>query len=293
MENMYTTGVTCMGRKDGRIIRSIGPFVKLIPYIMTRRSDSQIFTQQLIETDGIDSYLRLKRSQGFGLNYMHLVISACVRVIAMRPQLNRFVMSGRIYARKGIFVSMAVKRSLHDEGEETTVKFEFTGKESIFEVADIIDTTIRNAASRNTENDADRIAKRIMALPMPLVGIAVAVMKTMDKLSILPSGIIKASPFHTSMFFTHLKSIKLDYVYHHLYDIGTTGSFVALGKVKKMPVAQGDTVAVKNCCEIGYVMDERLCDGLYFSNSLKLFRRYIENPHMLESSLDRITDDSD
>jgi hypothetical protein len=32
-----------MRRCDGRMLRSIGPFVKMIPYIMTRRSDAQNF----------------------------------------------------------------------------------------------------------------------------------------------------------------------------------------------------------------------------------------------------------
>lgn len=71
----------------------------------------------------------------------------------------------------------------------------------------------------------------------------------------------------------------------------TTGVFVALGKVKKMPVVEGDAVVVKKCCEIGYVLDERICDGLYFSNSFKLVLKYLENRSLLEEGLEEIVED--
>jgi hypothetical protein len=112
-----------------------------------------------------------------------------------------------------------------------------------------------------------------------------AILKGMDKYNLLPKAIVDLSPFHTSLFFTYLKSIKLDYIYHHLYDFGTTSIFVALGKTKRMPAVENDAVVIKTCCEIGYTLDERICDGLYFSNSMKLFEKYLDNPYLLETSL--------
>ena len=52
-----------MKRCDGRLLKSIGPFIKIMPYIMSRRSDAQIFTKQLIYTDKINEYLIEKREQ--------------------------------------------------------------------------------------------------------------------------------------------------------------------------------------------------------------------------------------
>lgn len=258
---------------------------------MTRRSDAQIFSKQTIITDTLDAYIKEKQVQGVKLNYMHLFIAVYVRVLAQRPQLNRFVMNNRLYARNGIYISMAVKRSLHDDGEETTVKFSFTGRESIFEVVDIVNRLIAENLATGTANEVDKIADRIMSLPNGLVKLFVGALKGMDRYNILPRSIITASPFHTSLFFTYLKSIKLDFIYHHLYDFGTTGIFVALGKIKKMPVVEHDAVVVKKCCEIGYVLDERICDGLYFSNSFKLVQKYLENPYLLEEGLGEIVED--
>lgn len=280
-----------MSRSDGRQLKSISPFVKIIPHIMTRRSDAQLFSKQTFVTDSIDAYIKKKLEQGVKLTYMHLFIAIYVRLLAQRPQLNRFVMNNRLYARNGIYISMAVKRSLNDEGEETTVKFVFTGREDIFEVNNIVNRVIAESTPAGTVNAVDKLADIIMSLPNGLVKLLVGALKGMDRHNILPRAIIKASPFHTTLFFTYLKSINLDFIYHHLYDFGTTGIFVALGKIKNMPIVEHDAVVVKKCCEIGYVLDERICDGLYFSNSFKLVKKYLENPYLLEKGLEEIAED--
>ena len=108
-------------------------------------------------------------------------------------------------------------------------------------------------------------------------------LKGMDKFNLLPASMIKVSPFHTSLFFTHLKSISSDYIYHHLYDFGTTGLFIALGKNVKLPVVEHNEVVVKNCVQVGVTMDERICDGVYLARSLRLFEKYIADPSLLET----------
>lgn len=278
-------------RSDGRPIKSSGPFVKMIPYIMSRRSDAQIFVKQDICIDKIDEYLHEKRKQNLKISYMHFFIAIYVRVIAERPQLNRFVMNSQIYARNGIFISMAVKRILRDEGEETTVKFAFTGRENIFEITRIINQKISEISTADGQIEVDRITSGIMSMPGITKRMLIGILKSMDRHNFMPQKIVDVSPFHTTMFFSYLKSIKMDYVYHHLYDFGTTGIFVALGKVKKMPFVENDTIVVRNCIEVGYTFDERICDGLYFVNSLKLVEKYLKDPYLLETGLTEIIED--
>ena len=271
-----------MKRSDGRLLKSLKPFIKIIPYVMEKRSDAQNFSKQVFCVDSIDRYIEEKKVQGFRLNYMHLFIACYVRLIAERPELNRFIMNNQIYERNGIFISMAVKRSLRDEGEETTVKFKFTGNEDIYEITDIINKKIDEAMSYKVGTDTDKLAEKVMSMPGFVKKLLVKTLKSMDKYNMLPKSVINASPFHTSLFFTYLKSIDTNYIYHHLYDFGTTGIFVALGKTLKLPMVEGDKVVVKKCCQIGYTLDERICDGLYFARSFKLLEKYFADPHLLE-----------
>lgn len=280
-------------RRDGRLLKTIRPFTLLIPYIMTKRGEAQVFARQEIITDPIDAYLRQKREENVKISYLHLFIAIYVRVIAQRPRLNRFVMNSRLYARKGIHISLAVKPSLHDEAEETTVKFSFTGKESLFEIVDQINETIGNLHDTAAqESDLDRVIAKIMRMPGPFRRLLVEFLKFLDRHNLMPADILDASPFHASLFFSYLKSIKTDYVYHHLYDFGTTGLFVALGSVREKPVAVDGEILIKKCCTMGYTVDERICDGLYLSNSFKLVKQYLEEPHLLEEGLAEIVEDN-
>ena len=280
-----------INRYDGRRLKSISPFVKMIPYIMPKRSDAHVFSKVVIATDTINAYMKEKQLQGVRLTYLSIVIAVFVRVIAQRPQLNRFVMNNRLYARKKIWISHAIKKILKDEGEETTVKLPFTGHENIFEVAYIIEKHIQDAKSADADNKVDKIADKIMSMPNIIVKLLMGILKQMDKYNILPASLIEASPFHSSMFFTYLKSIKLDYIYHHIYDFGSVGIFVSLGKEKKVPAVEKDKLVIKRVCEMGIAVDERICDGLYLSNSLKLVNKYLNNPYLLEVNLDEVVQD--
>ena len=271
-----------MKRSDGVLLKSLDPFVEIIPYIMEKRSDAQNFSKHVFCVDPIHAYIAEKRQQGHKFSYLHFFIAAYVRLIHERPQLNRFIMNSRIYQRNNIYVSMAIKHSLRSDDDETTVKFEFTGKENIFEVAEIIDRVIAEAKAEKDNSDTDKLTSLLMSMPGIVKKILVKIIKGLDQINLLPASIIKVSPFHTTLFFTYLKSINTNYIYHHLYDFGTTGLFVALGKTVRLPMVEGDQVVVKKCCQIGYTMDERICDGLYFSKTLRLLERYIENPHLLE-----------
>jgi hypothetical protein len=280
-----------INRYDGRRLRSISPFVKMIPYIMPKRTDAHVFSKVVINTDTINSYIRDKQLSGLRLTYLHVFIAVFVRVIAQRPQLNRFVMNNRYFARNRIWISMAIKRALKDEGEETTVKFSFTGKESIFEVAQIIDKIIGENRQVGTGNETDKLAGIIMSLPNILVKLLMGIIRQIDKWNLLPGALIEASPFHTTLFLTYLKSIKLDYVYHHIYDFGNTGIFISLGREKRMAMVERDKAVVKRACTLGIAIDERICDGLYFANSIKLVNKYLANPYLLEEELEEIVED--
>lgn len=280
-----------MKRHDGRLLRSIGPFEKLYPYIIHRRSEAQVFAKQQICTAPIDLYIQEKRMQNVKINYLHVFVAVFLRVIAQRPNLNRFVMNSKLYARNGIHFSMVVKRSLSDTGAETTVKYAFTGHETIFEVIDIISKVIDDARENPDETDSDKLVAKIMSAPGFFKKTLVGMFKWMDRHNMLPKSVLDTSPFHATLFLTYLKSIKTDYVYHHQYNLGTAGTFAAIGQTEMMPVVEDGVVVARKCCEIGYAFDDRICDGLYLANSLKLAQKYLSDLTLLEKPLEEVVQD--
>ena len=277
-------------RSDGRKLKNIPPFFKIIPQVMRTRGDSQVYYDYDIPITHMDEYISKKAEEGIKISYMNIVYAAMVRLIAQRPQLNRFVMNGRTYARNGIYISLARKKSLSDEGEETTLKLLFNGTESIFEVKEKLDKVIIENKDTNKENDTDILAKSLSLIPNFLLKIAISFIMFLDKHGMLPKAIIQASPFHTSAFLTNVASLGIDAIFHHLYDFGTTGLFLAMGKKKKGYIYEDEEVKKEKCISLAFVCDERICDGYYFANSVKIFNKYLKKPELLEESIEKVED---
>ncbi len=273
-------------RKDGKELKNISPFFKLIPSIMTERSDAQVFFKEEIMIKGMEEYIEKKLEEGIKISYMDIVFAAVVRTIALRPQLNRFVINGRIYARNEIILSIAIKKSKSDEGEETTLKIPFKGDESILEVKEKLDAIIKENKKVENQNDTDKFANVLSKIPVPIIKLAVKIIKYLDKKGHLPKSIIDLSPFHTSAFITNVGSIGIDSIYHHLYNFGTTSMFFAMGKKKKSYIFVDDEIRKERCISFRFVGDERICDGYYFASSFKILCKYLNHPELLEEKIE-------
>ena len=283
-------------RTDGRQIKGLDPIFRMIPYIMKTRAESQVMVKQDFKCDIFDDYIRSKRSEGHDLSYMSILIAAYVRLLTQRPQLNRFVVNGRIYARYGYEVVFVVKKSLTDDSDEMLLKLRFDGTENIFEVNDMITNEVKLIKNGQADNLTDKLAKLFMKQPNPLIKGDVRFVMKLDDWNMMPRSVIEASPFHCSMFLTNVKSIKLNYIYHHLYNFGTASVFLSLGKssdrvsLNRESVPEGERVFTLGC-----VLDERICDGLYLSRSLMLLEKYMNDPSLLEENLpkEKIVEDID
>lgn len=277
-------------RSDGRKLKSIPPFFKIIPQVMRTRGDSQVYYDYDMPITQMDEYISKKAEEGIKISYMNIIYAAMVRLIAQKPQLNRFIMNGRTYARNEIYISLAIKKSLTEDGEETTIKLPFNGTENIFEIKEKLDAVINENKDTSKENDTDILAKSLSLIPNFLLKIAVSFIMFLDKHGMLPKAIINASPFHTSAFLTNVASLGIDAIFHHLYDFGTTGLFLAMGKKKKSYIYEDEDIKQEKCISLAFVCDERICDGYYFANAVKMFNRYLRKPELLEENIEKIED---
>ena len=281
-------------RYDGRRVKSIDPIQCITPYIMKTRTDSMNMFEESISCEEMDAFIKAKRAEGLRLGYMHLTIAAIVRTIALRPRLNRFVMNGRIYTRPKIWVSFVVHQSLRSEDDGTTIKLCFEGTESLKEICEKIDEAVIKETTKHTEaNATDKLAKLVTSIPGPLIKFVVNTLMWMDRHNIMPKAVIEASPFHTTVFITNLRSLGINHVFHHVYEFGTTGLFVAIGKERRVPEVQGSSVGIGKQMGMGVVSDERFCDGLYFARSLKMMKKFMNEPQLLEEPLDKKVEDDD
>ena len=281
-------------RPDGRRIKNVDPMQLITCFLMKKRYDSMNFYEDSINCEAWDKYIKEKAEQGIKLGYMQIFIAGVVRMLALKPRLNRFVMNGKLYARPKIWVSFTIHPELHIDSPDTTIKLAFDGTESILEITEKINEAIRKeTVLREGENSADKMARVLTSLPSWLLNAVASIAMWMDRHNILPKSVIEFSPFHTSFYITNLKSLGVNPVFHHTCEFGTNGLFFAMGKEKQIPVVEKGEVVIQKHMPFTLVSDERFCDGLYFALALREFKKIMKNPKLLENPLEKKEEDTE
>ncbi|HRG04212.1 MAG TPA: 2-oxo acid dehydrogenase subunit E2 [Paludibacteraceae bacterium] len=269
-------------RYDAWRVRKVDPVFSVIPYFLRTRMDAQNYFEERIPIDNIEAFIREHKEEIPGLSLMHVVIAALVRLISQRPNLNRFVMWNKIFARNYLNISIAVKRTLSDEGEETLIKPYFLPTDTLYDVVKKIKKEQEENQQVGQQNTSDMISKILGVLPDFMMRIVVFSLLWMDKVGLLPRFIEQASPWHCSFFLTNIGSIGVESIYHHLYEFGNCSIFVALGKKsQRHTVSRSGDVKPYKSILLKFVLDERICDGYYYASSMRTLAKIFQNPEQL------------
>ena len=282
-------------RKEGRLLRSLDPYTKFMPYIMPTRNDGCNQYEESFEVTQVDRRLRALRREGYkGLGMLHFIIATYVRCVSMLPGVNRFVVGRRIFARNNIEIVMTVKRSMSVDATETSIKVIFEPTDTIFDVYRKMNEKIDEIKSSDENTSTDDVAQTLCSLPRGILRLAVTVLRVMDYFGWIPQGLLDASPFHGSMIITDLGSLRLAPIYHHIYNFGTLPVFIAFGaKYHKYELNRKGEVCDNKYIDLKCVMDERMCDGHYYSQFLQGMRYIFLHPEIIETPPTRVVEDID
>ena len=269
-----------MKRADGTLLRHTDPMYRIAAHIMARRSDSMNSITLDIPLAPMDAYIRAKKKEDVTISHMAVLMAAYVRVVSEYPALNRFIVNKRAYSRNEIAVGMVVlKGGEADHGTMSKIYFQPT--DTIFDVEQRIQEYVSNNRAEGDNNATDKLITKLVSLP-GLLRVAVCILKWMDKHNLLPKAIIDASPFHTSMVFTNLASIRTNHIYHHCYDFGTTSIVMAAGNSREVPKRKGGEIVFEQCMPRGVVMVERSASVSYFAMAFRRLKQYLKDPTLLE-----------
>lgn len=280
-------------RKDGRLLRSLPALNRFMPYIMPTRNDACNQYEESFEVTELDRRLRKMRVAGYkGIGILHFLIAAYVRCLSMLPGLNRFVAGRRIYAKDTIEVVMMVKRSMSIDASETSIKVVFEPTDTIYDVYRKMNEKIDEIKTSDANNNTEEVAETLMKAPRFLLRFAITVLRIMDYFGLLPESLVNASPFHGSFIITDLGSLRIGPIFHHIYNFGTLPVFMAFGaKRHAYELDRHGQMVDRKYVDIKLVMDERICDGHYYSQFLQAYRYLFQHPEILESPPSRVIED--
>lgn len=280
-----------MKRADGYKLRHTDPMYCIAAHVMAKRSDALNSITVHIPLDPINAYMQAKRKEGRPVSHLAVIMATYVRLITEFPALNRFIVNKTAYARNEIAFGMVVLGLKSENGtanDGTMSKVYFQPTDTIFDVEQRIQEYI--VQNRKAENATEDIMRKLVAIP-GLLRFAVNFLRWADKHNLLPKSVIDASPFHCSMVFSNLASIRTNHIHHHCYDFGTTSLVMVAGNSVLIPKQKGDKVIFEKCMPLGIVMDERICSGSYFAKAFRRMREYLEDPTKLETPPTSITPD--
>ena len=276
-------------RPDGKRLRNCDPMYTVAAYIMDKRMDAMNAITIDIPLDPIQEYLNKKRKEGVNISHMAVIIAAILRTTAEYPELNRFIVNKKVYARNEFAVSMVVLKN-GDASHGTMSKMYFDLGDTIFDVNDNINKFVEENRETPDNNGTEKLIKFLLSMP-GILPVGVGLFKWMDKHGLLPKAIIDMSPFHNTLVISNLASIRTNHIYHHIYEFGTTSMIMTMGNSREVPKRKGGEIVFEKCMPIGVVMDERIASGSYFAIAFRRMKQYLRNPELLELPPEKIVPD--
>lgn len=251
---------------------------RIMPFLLRGRNESVVYFEQRIDvTETLEFLRRFREETGLRATLTHLLIWAVGQVLKARPRLNRFVAGGRLYQRKGIFVSFSAKKAKTDRDPIIVVKQRIDPSWSFQEVVERVEANLTQ--SRRQNRRIDRELKALLRLPLPLLSLLVCFVRWLDQINLLPAFFYRDDPLYASVFIANLGSINMDAGFHHLYEYGNIPVFITMGRVKKEVVAdEHDQPVIKPMLKLCYSFDERIEDGLYCLKGLEILKKILEEP---------------
>ncbi len=275
-------------RPDGKLVRGVDPIIALTPYLMPMRCDAQVMLSYRVEYERLARYIVKKGGEGVKITFMDLMIAAYVRAVSQMPEINRFIVNKRFYARNELTCSFVVLQNTRNGSvAENTTKCKFDPHDTIYDVAARVAKAIQDSRKEDADNSSIKVAKLLLnpVLATVIAGLA----RILDRYGLMPRYLIDASPFHTGLFVTNMASIGMPAVNHHIYNFGTTSQFVSIGNVQRTTELTPDGKPyVKRWLPLGVVADERVTAGMVYSKMITEMIRYLTNPELLEKPPEQV-----
>lgn len=278
-------------RKDGYLVRDIDSVHALAPYILPNRADNEAVLTEIIDMTNVVKYIEHKNESDpeFRYTFFHFIVAAIAKTIVLRPKMNRFYSGHRLYDRKDLLFSFVVKKKFSDNGAEVLATIKLDAESDvppIEQVYEKVKKIVYSARKNDKQDSATDKMDILLKMPRPILRAAMRILRMLEYHGRYPKFLMYDDPYYSSVFLSNLGSIKMSADYHHLANWGTNSIFGIIGEMKPTPFYNDDgSVSVKQGLKLCLTVDERIADGFYFANSMKILKKLFDNPELIEQSI--------
>ncbi len=283
-------------RRDGRLVREADSMHKFVAFLLPNRCDNEAVMSELVDMSAVEEFVKKKNadSPDFKYTMFHVICAAVAKVLYDRPKMNYFYAGNRLYERNEISFSFVVKRQFNDTSSEALAIIKLDKDSDVSPLEQIYGKVKKFVTHVRSENKTDGTTDIISVLvksPRPIMKFIIKILNFLEARDWLPNDLVEFDPYHSSVFISNTGSIKLSAQYHHLTNWGTNSFFILVGEKHLHPFYdENGNVTMKNALELGLTIDERIADGTYFAKSIRLLRKLLQNPELLELPLQTETE---
>ena len=275
-------------RRDATLLRNTDAMHFIMGIIYPHRADNEAYIAERVNLEPIKAYLAGKNVEGipFKYTFFHVILTALVKTVTLRPKLNRFYANENYYQRNKVTAGFVIKKEFSDGSEEAVALLEAKPDATIDTIHQEIYQRVHATRNEQKMNTTDNSMDILNKLPRFLSKAVIRFIRWLDRHGWCPDVLIGDDPNYSSVFLSNLGSIKLRSGYHHLTNWGTCSLFCVIGEKKWTPLydAHG-LVEMRETVDLGLTVDERIADGYYYSKSIRLFKYLLEHPALLEQPI--------
>ena len=271
-------------RKDGTQVRDLDGLHFIMPIIYPKRCDNEAYISERIDLTNIMAYIEKKNAgnPAYHYTFFEMIAAAFLKTVYLRPKMNRFITNRTLFQRNYLSTAFMVKKQYADDGAEGIAFIYADGDTTMDSIHEKIRKTVQEQKKGGNDQSSDMMDLFVKA-PHFLSRTIVRFICFLDRHGWVPKFLIETDPNYSSVFLTNLGSIKLKSGYHHLSNWGTNSLFVVVGEKKKRYFMDDNGESVlRESVDIGLTVDERIADGYYYSKSIRLLKKLLENPELLE-----------
>lgn len=265
-------------RPDGEIVKKVPAFRRILGVIMPARNDAVVYFDDFVDAEKLLAYLEEAEKRGLKVDVTHCVVAAAGLGLARVPRMNQFIAGGRLYKRKGRWITFSMLRKrMNTRAKLTAVKLQMFDQETFSELCERINGEVRVERS-DAETYTDRELNFFNLFPQWVLSGAFWIFKKLNHFNLLPDSFIRSDAMFTSVFVANLGSLGMGAGYHHLYEWGTCPLFMMVGQIEDRPVVVQGQVVVRKILHLRYTYEERIDDGLNAKYGIEACREVLEDP---------------
>lgn len=272
-------------RRDGVLIRKLDSMHYIMPLMYPNRCDNEAFLHIRVDLTKAMEYLEKKNAGDvpYRYNLFQMVVTAVLKTVTLRPEMNRFIVNGSLYQRRELTAAFTVKKVFSDNGGEALARIHAKQSDTIDTIHEEI---YRQVSFCRSDNKDQSTASMDIIQKIPGKHFVGWVARFLDRHDLMPQAVIATDPYQCSAVLTNLGSLKIDAGYHHMTNWGTNSLFCAIGLMKKRPFYDDEgNVDMRMSVDLGLTIDERIADGYYYAKSVHLLRHLLEHPELLDAPL--------